>query len=126
MTFSLTAFIVSGSGIVFLVVLKMFQELTGYLILWPDVREKGEIFLKRHVKRTKRIVEQVNKRSFYIILHYVLIHVRNLSVKIQRVVDKKLVHLVNLIKGKKNIELKNSASPFLKDINNFKDTFRRD
>ncbi|MCC2630980.1 MAG: hypothetical protein K0S38_789 [Candidatus Paceibacter sp.] len=126
MTLSLIAFIGSGIGIVVLIGLKMLQEKMGMLLFWPDVREKGEVVLQRQADKVKTFADGFSKRNFYIFLHFVLTRVRAFFVYIQRMIDKRLVHLVNLIKGKQMLDsTRGKASHFLHDITRFKDKFRR-
>jgi hypothetical protein len=126
MTLSLIAFIGSGVGIVLLIGLKMLQEKMGMLLFWPDIREKGEIVLKRQATKVKAFTSGFSKRNLYIILHFVLTKVRAFFVYLQRMIDKRLVHLVNLIRGKQRLDAtRGKASHFLHDITRFKDKFRR-
>ncbi len=126
MNISLIAFIASGVGIFLLVGLKMLQQRLGLLLFWPDVREKGELVLRRHVTKVARFADGFSKRSVYIALHYVLFKIRALFVYFQEKIDKRLVHLMNLIKGKQMLDAtRGKASHFLHDISRFKDKFRR-
>lgn len=126
MSISLIAFIGSGVGIMLLVGLKMLQQKMGLLLFWPDIREKGEVVLQRRVGSYKRFREGFTKRSFYIALHYVLVRVRAFFVYVQHMIDKRLVHLMNLIKGRHMLDRSQAkASHFLHDITRFKDKFRR-
>ena len=126
MNISLIAFIASGVGIILLVGLKMLQQRLGLLMFWPDVREKGEFFLQRQAAQVRRFTDGFSKRSIYIALHYVLSKVRALFVYVQQKIDKRLVHLMNLIKGRQMLDVtRGKASHFLHDISRFKDKFRR-
>jgi hypothetical protein len=126
MTLSLIAFIVSGVGIVLLIGLKMLQQKLGMLLFWPDVREKGEIFLQHQAVKVQRVAEGFTKRSFYIALHFILTKVRAFFIYLQHKIDKRLVHLMNLIKGRQMLDAgRGKASHFLHDITRFKDKFRR-
>jgi hypothetical protein len=125
MKLSLILFISSGVGIIVLISLKMLQEKMGLLLFWPDAREKSEIFLQKQATKVSVVREGFSKRSFYIALHFVLSKLRAFFVFLQRIIDKRLVHLVNLIKGKHMLETRGKASHFLHDITRFKDRFRR-
>ena len=121
MTLSFTAFILSGLGIGVLMGFKMLQTRLGFLLFWPDTRAKCEKSLSKFVNATTRFFRSFNKHTFYIILHYTLTHLRTFFVYIQQKIDKKLVHLVNLIRGKKVIEINSKTSRFLHDINSLKE-----
>lgn len=126
MSISLIAFITSGIGMIVLVGLKMLQQRLGLLLFWPDAREKGEIVLSRQAAKIHRFTEGFSKRSFYIALHFVLSKIRVFFVYLQHMIDKRLVHLVNLIKGRHMIDnSRGRASHFLHDIKHFKDKFKR-
>lgn len=125
MTLSFTTFILSGLSIGALLGLKMLQTRLGFLLFWPDARARCEARLSKFVSATERFFKSFNKQTFYIILHYVLTHLRALFIYVQQKIDKKLVHLVNLIRGKKMIEVGGKTSHFLHDMKNFKEKFRR-
>ncbi len=105
--------------------LKMLQEKLGFLLFWPNARAKCEKFLSHLFTAVAEFFRSFNKQTFYIVLHYCLTHIRTFFVYLQHKIDKKLVHLVNLIKGKKMIETSSRASRFLYDINHFKEKFGR-
>ena len=107
------------------IAIKMLQERLGFLLFWPDVRAGIEVRLRRRVEKIKEFFQTFNTRTVYIILHYMLVKIRQLFSFIQQKIDKRLVHLVNLIKGKRLTEARGKASNFLHDINRFKDKFRR-
>ncbi len=126
MTIPLIAFIISGSAILILIALKMLQQKLGVLLFWPDVREKGEVVLQRQADKVRRFADGFTKRSFYIALHFVLVKIRAFFVYLQYMIDKRLVHLMNLIKGRQMLDRSQAkASHFLHDITKFKDKFRR-
>jgi hypothetical protein len=126
MNISLIAFIASGVGIILLVGLKMLQQRLGLLLFWPDMREKGEVYLQRHAAKIEHFREGFSKRSIYIALHYILSKVRSIFVYLQQKIDKRLVHLMNLIKGRQMLgATRGKASHFLHDVSRFKDKFRR-
>jgi hypothetical protein len=103
----------------------MLQERLGMLLFWPDTREKGELLLQKQFAKLSKYGKNFSKRTVYIALHYVLVKFRAFAIFIQRKIDKQLVHLVNLIKGRQRIDARGKASHFLHDITRFKDKFRR-
>ena len=126
MNISLIAFITSGSLIILLVCLKMLQQRLGLLLFWPDAREKSEFFLQRQADKVKRFTSGFTRRSMYIALHFILSKVRAVFVYFQQKIDKRLVHLMNLIKGRQMLDAtRGKASHFLHDVSKFKDKFRR-
>jgi hypothetical protein len=126
MNISLIAFITSGTLIILLVGLKMLQQRLGLLLFWPDTREKGEIFAQRQAKKVQRFTSGFSRRSMYIALHFILSKIRALFVYFQQKIDKRLVHLMNLIKGRQMLDAtRGRASHFLNDVSKFKDKFRR-
>ena len=126
MTFSLIVFTLSGIGIILLIGLKLVQRRLGLLLFWPDAREKGEFFLQRQVAKIQWFTQGFNKRSMYIAIHFVLVKIKALFIYLQKKIDRRLVHLVNLIKGRQMLDsTRGKASHFLHDISRFKDKFRR-
>ena len=105
--------------------LKMLQTRLGFLLFWPDARARCEAHLSRFVGSVSNFFRSFNRHNFYIILHYTLTHLRTFFIYIQQKIDKKLVHLVNLIKGKRMIEINGKASHFLHDMKSFKEKFIR-
>jgi hypothetical protein len=127
MTISLILFFASGLGIIILIGLKILQEKMGMLLFWPSVREKGEVFLQQQTQKVHWYTRAFSKQSLYIALHYILSRLRTLVMYVQQKIDKRLVHLVNLIKGRQMLDAtRGRASHFLHDISRFKDKFRRD
>lgn len=125
MSVSLIIFIVSGIGIIVFIGLKMLQERLGILLFWPDARSRLETRLQQRAARVRSFTQTFNKRTLYIVLHYILVKIRSLFSYLQQKIDKRLVHLVNLIKGKHPTEVKGNTSHFLHDINRFKNKFKR-
>jgi hypothetical protein len=126
MSIPLILFISSGAAIIILIALKMLQQKLGILLFWPDVREKGEIALQRQADKIRQFTDGFTKRSIYILMHFVLVKIRTFFVFIQQKIDKRLIHLMNLIKGRQNLDRSQaSSSHFLHDISKFKDKFRR-
>jgi hypothetical protein len=126
MTIPLIAFVISGSAIILLIALKMLQQKLGLLLFWPDAREKVEVVLKRQYEKGQRFADGFTKRSVYIVLHFVLVKIRAFFVYLQHKIDKRLVHLMNLIKGRHMLDRSQAkTSHFLHDITRFKDKFRR-
>jgi hypothetical protein len=126
MHISLIAFIISGFLIVVFIGIKVIQQHIGYLLFWPATREGVEDKLQSIRQKGERFISGFNRRTALILLHSVLSKIRNIFVYIQHVIDKRLVYLVNLIKGKQTGEkTRGRASHFLYDIKHFKDKFKR-
>jgi hypothetical protein len=122
---SLIVFIASGVGIILLIGVKMLQERLGLLLFWPDARTVGERFLQRQAAKVRVVTNMFTARNMYVFMHYILVKIRGLFVYFQHMIDKRLLHIVNVIKGKRVIDARGKASHFLNDINRFKDKFRR-
>lgn len=125
MSISLLFFMLSGAGIILFVTLKMIQIKTGLLFFWPDTRNKIETVFKRQFAVSKDFLRTFNTRTVYLVIHYALVKIRKLFAYLQQKIDNRLIHLVNLIKGKRLVETKGKTSRFLHDINKFKDKFKR-
>lgn len=126
MAFSLTIFILSGAGIIALLGFKMLQEKLGLLLFWPDIRVKIEVFLQEKKSRFQRFIAGFNSQNFYKILHITLTKIRLAFIYVQQKIDKKLLRLINLIRGKHISASKTPASPFLHDITKHcKETFKK-
>lgn len=122
---TLIAFVASGLGIVLLLGLKSVQERYGVLIFWPDVRAKSEKFLARRAEAIRRATGGLNRRTLYVVLHFVLSKLRTFVLFVQGIIDRRLLRLVNLIKGRHMPDSAGRrASHFLHDIAHFRDRFK--
>ncbi len=118
MLFSIIVFALSGVALAAIISLKLFQSRSGVLLFWPDARERSEVFLRRRLDNIDSFAKKCTKRNLCIITHFVLLKIRGIFVYFQHKIDKRLAHLVNLIKGKHDhdLSLRGKVSHFLHDI----------
>lgn len=105
--------------------LKMLQDRFGVLMFWPDVRERWEKSLGRKTTKIKSVKTVVNRHNLYLVLHFVLLKLRSVVIFFQKMIDRRLLRIVNLIKGR-HVPDRGKASHFLSDIASFKDKYKND
>jgi hypothetical protein len=126
MTVSLGIFIVSGTLILLMILVKGIQMRTDTLLFWPSLRHKSEVALKQKRSELQKVTSIFEMQNVYILLHRLITALRNLFIRIVRKLDEKSHHVLSHIKGKQRIdESRKSASAFLHDITQFKDRFRK-
>ncbi len=125
MTFWLFTFIASGSLLVLFMILKMVQERFSILLFWPEARERMEIVFIERKKKIDVYLNQFSIKNFYIILHFFIIKMKSVLVRLHGWLDRRSYRLLNLIRGKQRIETRGRASYFLHDVTSFRDKFRR-
>ncbi|MDQ3076776.1 MAG: hypothetical protein M3Q63_01845 [bacterium] len=121
----LTTFVLSGSGIVLLLLLKVVQDKFNILLFWPESRHHVEVSLIKRKRMMGQYVGWLNIKNFYIILHFVITKLKKVLIRIYKLLDRRSNRLISLIRGKQYIESKNKSSYFLHDIASIKDRFRK-
>lgn len=125
MSLWLTIFIVSGSGIFILLVLKLVQEKFSILLFWPEIRHHAEVVLVKHKKKTIHYRNYISVKNLYIILHFFVLSLKKMSALTHEWLDKRSYGLLKLIRGKHTLDARGKSSYFLHDIASFKDRFRK-
>jgi hypothetical protein len=121
---SLSLFIISGLGIVAVILLKRFQDSHDLLMFWPRHRIKIDTRIQKGVHRLQD-VERMGLKVFYVFFHWLVVKGKQKARLLEIWLDKKSRNLVSAIRGRQILHQRGKASHFLHDITHFRDHFRK-
>jgi uncharacterized membrane protein YidH (DUF202 family) len=112
-------FISASVGIAVLVLLKHFEMKAGRTF-FHSIRFKADTFIARTGLLIHRHVPTIGKKISKHVAHHTAYHTSSIVLMIVQFMERRLLRLVNLIKGKGVVKKNGSASFFLKHISEHK------
>lgn len=103
--------------------LKVVQEKYNILVLWPNVRNQSELWLRARLHQLRE-TEKVAEKGFYMMVHYVVIKFRNIFAWLFRFFEAHNHKLVALIRGEYQLNKRGKSSSYLNNIRQFRDHVR--
>jgi len=113
---------VSILGILGLVALKGWEHSSGR-VLFPTVRSRADAMVLRAAAFVKTVPRRVHDILEYI-THHGLYQISRTALLLLRVAERRLMRVVNMIKGKGVVTRKGTNSTFLRDVAEHKNGIR--
>ncbi len=122
-----TAFVLFGFSLVAMVTMlqmKLHEIKIGRYLLFPMLRQRSDIFLKKIWRNTERFFRIVSNRRFWIALIIFLSREFRDNVIRHPKVVRTSKKVIDVVKGKKTIKSKGPVSFYLKDVTEYKNGLR--
>ena len=113
------SFIFSLLAIIGMISIKNWEMKAGKTI-FAKTRFKFDIFVAKYLIILKSYTQTNNGRYFLKeIIHYAAYYISHIALSCARFAERKLIKIINFIKGRGVIEKKRQASPYLKNVADF-------
>ena len=113
------SFIFSLLAIIGMISIKNWEMKAGKTI-FAKMRFKFDIFVAKYLIILKSYTQTKNGRYFLKkIIHYTAYYISHIALSCARFAERKLIKIINFIKGRGVIEKKRQASPYLKNVADF-------
>ena len=124
MTTAITLFCISSLAMFIMLQMKLHEIKNGRYLLFPTLRQRSDIFLKKVWRNIERFFRIISSRKFWIALTLFLAREFRDNVLKHPKVTSTSKKVVNVVRGRKEIKAKGPVSFYLQDVSEYKNNLQ--